>query len=90
MYTQGCFSPGVATVLIALVGTFIIPDWPDTAKFLNEEERKLLNARLRADTEGVTMNRLDKKAAKRAFSDPKIYFGYDFFLLPLPTPVYRK
>ncbi|KAL6242109.1 hypothetical protein RBB50_011021 [Rhinocladiella similis] len=71
---------GVATVLIALVGTFIIPDWPDTAKFLNEEERKLLNARLRADTEGVTMNRLDKKAAKRAFSDPKIYFGILIFL----------
>jgi len=22
------------------------------------------------------MNRLDKKAAKRSFSDPKIYFGY--------------
>jgi hypothetical protein len=62
--------------LLALIGAFIIPDWPHTAKFLTAEERVLLNNRLCADTEGVAMNRLDKKAARRAFSDPKMYFGY--------------
>ncbi|KAK5451867.1 hypothetical protein LTS15_007590 [Exophiala xenobiotica] len=71
---------GAATVCIALAAAFIIPNWPDTAKFLSAEERDLLNKRLRADIEGVTMNRLDKKAAKRAFSDIKIYFGICIFL----------
>ncbi|KIW65991.1 hypothetical protein PV04_08203 [Phialophora macrospora] len=71
---------GAATVLLAMIGTFTIPDWPHTAKFLSEEERAMLNNRLRADTEGVTMNRLDKRAARRAFSDPKIYFGIFIFL----------
>jgi hypothetical protein len=58
-----------------VIAAFIIPDWPQTAKFLTTEERTLLNNRLRSDVEGVTMSRLDKKAAKRAFSDIKIYFG---------------
>ena len=75
---------GAATVLIALMATFIVPDWPHKAKFLTVEERKLLEARLRADTEGVSMNRLDKKAAKRAFSDPKIYLGC------VPSPCDKK
>ncbi|KEF55077.1 uncharacterized protein A1O9_08730 [Exophiala aquamarina CBS 119918] len=70
---------GAATVLIALAGVFIVPDWPNTAKFLSFQERTLLANRLRADVEGVTMNRLDKKAAKRSFGDPKIYFGIIMF-----------
>lgn len=57
------------------MSVFIIPDWPHSAKFLNAEERELLSRRLQVDVEGVTMNRLDKKAAKRAFGDPKIYLG---------------
>ena len=66
--------------MVAAIGFFVIPDWPDSAKFLTDEERLLLIQRLRSDTEGVTMNRLDKKAAKRSFSDPKIYFGHVVFL----------
>ena len=39
------------------------------------EEKTLLLARLNADTGDAVMDRLDKKAAKRIFSDPKIYLG---------------
>jgi hypothetical protein len=35
----------------------------------------LLIARLSADTGDAVMNRLDKRAARRIFSDPKIYLG---------------
>lgn len=66
---------GLATVVIAISSKFLIPDWPETAKFLNEEEHALLLRRLASDHGEATMNRLDKSSAKRAFSDVKIYLG---------------
>ncbi|KIX00662.1 uncharacterized protein Z518_09727 [Rhinocladiella mackenziei CBS 650.93] len=78
---------GAATVVIAIVSAFITPDWPHTAKFLTEQERTLLEHRLRLDVEGVAMNSWDKKAAKRSFGDPKIYFGI-FMFLGITTTTY--
>lgn len=66
---------GLATVVLAVVSKFIIADWPETAKFLSEEERALLIRRLASDQGEARMNHLDRKAAKRAFSDVKIYLG---------------
>lgn len=66
---------GVVTVAFGLVTKFWVTDWPETASFLNEEERALLIARLSADTGDAVMNRLDKRAAKRIFRDPKVYLG---------------
>lgn len=66
---------GAMTCAVAVIAKFFICDWPETAKFLNEEERALLAARLQNDLGEATMNRLDKAAAKRAFGDWKIYVG---------------
>lgn len=66
---------GIITVVAGVVTKFWVTDWPEQAKFLNEEERALLIARLSADTGDAVMDRLDKRAAKRIFSDPKIYLG---------------
>jgi MFS family permease len=66
---------GIATTLIGVLAFFIIPDWPETAKFLKPEERQLLLSSLQVDSGPAVMNRLDKKAMKRAFSDWKIYLG---------------
>lgn len=66
---------GAVTVLIGVMAFFIIPDWPETAKFLKPEERTLLLSTLHEDSGPAVMNRLDKKAMKRAFSDWKIYLG---------------
>ncbi|PSN62452.1 MFS general substrate transporter [Corynespora cassiicola Philippines] len=66
---------GLLTFLIGLVAKWWVPDWPETASFLNEEERALLISRLSSDSGDAVMNRLDKRAAKRIFSDPKIYLG---------------
>ncbi|CAG5148379.1 uncharacterized protein ALTATR162_LOCUS2192 [Alternaria atra] len=66
---------GIVTVAAGVITKFWVTDWPEEAKFLNDEERALLIARLSADTGDAVMNRLDKKAAKRIFSDPKIYLG---------------
>lgn len=66
---------GLFTVLAAVVAKFYIVDWPEKAQFLNAEERALLLRRLRVDGEEGKMDRLDKKARFRAFTDWKIYLG---------------
>ncbi|GAB7357005.1 hypothetical protein MBLNU459_g7834t1 [Dothideomycetes sp. NU459] len=66
---------GLATVVIGVASKWMVVDWPEKATFLTEAERALLVARLAADTGDATMNRLDKRAAKRIFSDWKIYCG---------------
>lgn len=50
-----------------------MPDWPETASFLNEEERAILTARLADDQGECRMDRLDKNAMKRSFGDWKMY-----------------
>ncbi|KXJ92543.1 major facilitator superfamily domain-containing protein [Microdochium bolleyi] len=71
---------GLLTVLAGIAGKWCIPDWPEKAKFLSDEERTMLLARLAADTGGATMDRLDKKAAKRIVTDWKMYAGSIAFM----------
>lgn len=66
---------GLVTVVLGVVSKWWIPDWPESAKFLNETERTLLVSRLSEDAGDAVMDRLDKRAAKRIFLDPKIYLG---------------
>ena len=66
---------GIITTLVGIAGKWTVADWPETAKFLNDEERALLVARLAADAGEAKMNRLDRAATKRVFGDWKIYCG---------------
>jgi MFS family permease len=66
---------GLLTVVIGLASKFFIVDWPHQAKFLNETERALLIARLASDAGDANMDRLDKHATIRIFSDWKVYCG---------------
>jgi fucose permease len=66
---------GLVTVFAGFIAKFWVPDWPETAKFLNPTDRALLLSRLRVDTGPATMNKLDKRAVRRIFRDPKIYLG---------------
>lgn len=67
---------GLVTVVVAVIAKWLIVDWPETANFLNEEERLLLRQRLAADTGDASMFRLDKAAIRRIFLDWKLYIGY--------------
>ena len=67
---------GLLTVVVAAIAYPFIADWPETAKFLNADERQLLLRRMDEDVQGARMDRLEAKARKRAFSDWKIYVGY--------------
>lgn len=66
---------GLATVVAAAAAKFFIVDWPEKSKFLTTDERKLLVRRLNEDVVDVRMDRLDRKARRRAFGDWKIYLG---------------
>ncbi len=67
---------GIATCLAAGVAFVVLPDWPQDATFLSEEERYILLRRLADDAGEAKMERLDSKSVKRIFSDPKLYLGY--------------
>ena len=74
---------GIATVALAVMGYFCIPDWPEQAKFLSTEERAVLLAMVAQDGVSPRIKSLDKKTTLLAFADIKIYLGYvasDLFL----------
>jgi len=87
---------GLATVIVALFSYWVIQDFPDTAKFLTEEERVFVIRRLQDDMQfsaaGETFN---KKYIYKSLTDWKtwvamgIYMGFDgplyAFSLFLPT-----
>lgn len=66
---------GLLTAVFAVLGKFFIVDWPETAKFLTEEEKRLLIARLAVDVADSKMYTLDSRARKRIFGDWKMYLG---------------
>ncbi|ETI22443.1 hypothetical protein G647_06518 [Cladophialophora carrionii CBS 160.54] len=71
---------GIFTVVVAIAAYWLVPDWPETAKFLKPAERELLIARLAMDVEGANMSHWNKTTAKRVFSDIKIYLGIAMYL----------
>ena len=58
---------GILTVVVGVAARFWVCDWPETAKFLTEEERLLLTTRLQTDSGEAIMNRLDKAASTSHF-----------------------
>src|SRR5271156_2855559 len=67
---------GIATVLVALFAFFAIHDFPETASFLTEEERKFVVHRLRYDGTNVAMdNGFQWKYVREAFCHSQIYLS---------------
>jgi MFS family permease len=66
---------GLFTILVASAGYWLVPDWPETAKFYTEDERALWIRRLALDNEDTNMSHWDKHTAKRVFGDIKIWLG---------------
>lgn len=69
---------GLVTVVAAVISKFLIVDWPEKSRFLNDQERALLLARLESDRGEARMDRLDRAARGRVIRDIKIYLGYVF------------
>ena len=66
---------GLVTFVVAVAAKFVIQDFPETAKFLTPQERAMTLRRLKEDLGGLKMDRYDRPATKRVFSDWKIYCG---------------
>ncbi|CAJ2510593.1 Uu.00g062180.m01.CDS01 [Anthostomella pinea] len=66
---------GIITFGVAVISKWWIADWPEKAKFLTDDERRLLVARLAQDTGDANMDTFNKSAKKRIFSDWMIYAG---------------
>lgn len=62
-------------MVVGVIAKFWVPDWPETAAFLNADEGILLRSCLRENTVEAPMERLDKMAVKRIARDWKIYAG---------------
>lgn len=66
---------GLGTVILAVITKFLIPDWPETARFLTLDERAFAVHRVHEDMAGSAMDNLDKKSRRRIFLDWKIWIG---------------
>ncbi len=67
---------GLATIVCSTISKFFIVDWPEKAKFLTSEERRLLIRRLNQHVPEAKMDRFNGTARRRTFLDWKIHIGY--------------
>lgn len=79
---------GAFTCLVAVIFFFIMPNFPEQAKWLSDEEREYVRARLRAD-QGRTAaeRRITLRDVGRVFKDYKVYLG-GLMYLGLIVPAY--
>ena len=66
---------GLITIVYSVIAKFLIPDFPETAKFLTQHERVLVARRLEHDngTGPARMDTLDTSAMMVTLSDWKIW-----------------
>ncbi|QPC76857.1 hypothetical protein HYE68_007609 [Fusarium pseudograminearum] len=64
---------GAVTFVIAIVGYFILPDFPLTTRWLTEEERQLAYNRMELDTVGNKGETSTMEGLKQAAKDPLVW-----------------
>ncbi|KAL8753018.1 MAG: hypothetical protein Q9184_005547 [Pyrenodesmia sp. 2 TL-2023] len=79
---------GLLTVVVAIVFFFIIPDFPENAKWLSEDERTYVQNRLRKDQGRSAAERsIGVKDIINVFKDYKVFVG-GFMYFGLIVPAY--
>ncbi|KAK7429014.1 hypothetical protein QQZ08_004421 [Neonectria magnoliae] len=77
---------GLITLVFAFMAFFVMYDYPDTAKFLNDNERREVVRRLEEDR-SVLSDAFKKQFMKDAFLDWKIYL-HMLITIGIYTPLY--
>ncbi|KAJ3532550.1 hypothetical protein NMY22_g7699 [Coprinellus aureogranulatus] len=77
---------GIATVLFAALSYFFMHDYPETAKFLNEKERKIVVDMLAEDRHGLATE-FSMTYVWQALTDRKVYIMVGIYM-GLLIPVY--
>lgn len=67
---------GIITCGISVILKVFVVNWPENAKFLDDDERAFIASRLTSNDGTAKMDRLDKRARKRILSDWKIWLRY--------------
>ncbi|KAI4240249.1 MAG: hypothetical protein LQ352_007687 [Teloschistes flavicans] len=76
---------GLLTVLVSLSAYYFIANYPSTAKFLSDDERATINARLKANSDATRDESFTWGNVKQAFGDPKVWlYGLGFHTMSLP------
>ncbi|KAI0394163.1 major facilitator superfamily domain-containing protein [Xylariaceae sp. FL0594] len=76
---------GIATVLVAVAAYKFVHNYPATAKFLNDDERKVIHQRLAADSDATHSEEFSWAGVKEALRDPKCWlYGLGFHTMSLP------
>jgi hypothetical protein len=64
---------GVLTLVSGVLGYIFVPNFPEKATFLNQEERQLVNDRITVDRHDFEQETLDFRKALRHLADWKIW-----------------
>ncbi|KAL2140004.1 hypothetical protein VTI28DRAFT_4398 [Corynascus sepedonium] len=76
---------GIATVLVAFAAYWFIHDYPETAGFLSDKERKFILHRLSSDSDATRDERFTWDNVAKALLDPKCWlYGLSFHTMSLP------
>lgn len=83
--TNRVYQEGIATVIVATGAYWFVHNYPDTSKFLNEDERKFIQQRLAADCDATHQEEFSWAGVREALQDPKCWlYGLGFHTLSLP------
>ncbi|KAF2091549.1 MFS general substrate transporter [Saccharata proteae CBS 121410] len=76
---------GLLTVVVSVTCYYFIANYPTTAKFLTDNERSFLHARLKADSDATAAEAFSWSKVALAVKDPKCWlYGLIFHTLSLP------
>jgi MFS family permease len=78
---------GLITVLAGIASWWMVFDWPETARFLNETDRIRVQRRLILDRQGKTAEDYDRRYIWEALKDWKTY-GYMVIYMGCLVPLY--
>ncbi|KAI1824041.1 major facilitator superfamily domain-containing protein [Xylaria intraflava] len=76
---------GIATVVLATASYWFIHNYPDTSKFLSDDQRKIIHQRLAEDSDAAHQEDFSWAGVTEAFRDPKCWlYGLAFHTMSLP------
>ncbi|KAF1922947.1 MFS transporter [Didymella exigua CBS 183.55] len=76
---------GLLTIIIAVAAYWFISNYPDTVSWLSKEERKFVQARLKADSDSTNDEKFRWGDVVDALKDPKVWlYGAAFHSMSLP------
>lgn len=80
-------SEGIVMTVLGVFSWWMVFDWPETARFLEADDRVRLQRRLILDKQGPTAEGYDKRYIYEAIKDWKTY-GYMFIYMGCLMPLY--